>query len=105
MNILKANISSALLVALAVAALCFVLYYATTGSLLPAGGSYRASFSPSHSPDYAPSSATDRAAVPAQVRGIAIDPESGEPVVRDEQVDSSGPVRPVMGPQSGRVQQ
>jgi hypothetical protein len=104
-NVLKTNVSSALLVAVALAALCLALYYATTGSLLPAGASYRTSFSPSRTPDYAPRSATSRAAPAAQIRGIIIDPESGEPLARDEQVDSNAPVRPVKGPQPGRVQQ
>ena len=105
MNVLKANAPSALLVALALAAICLALYYATTGSLLPAGGDYRASFSPGRSADYAPRSATGHAAPAAQVRGIVVDPESGEAVVRDPQVDSAAPVRPVRGPQPGRVQQ
>jgi hypothetical protein len=104
-NVLKANVSSILLVVATLAVLCLALYYTTTGSLLPAGGTYRASFSPSRSPDYAPRSATDGTAPPAQIRGIKIDPESGEPLVRDEQVDSAAPVRPVKGPQPGRVQQ
>jgi hypothetical protein len=104
-NVLKANVFSALTVAVALAALCLALYYATTGSLLPGGGAYRASFSPSHSPDYAPRPATDGAAPAAQIRGVTFDPESGEPLVRDERVDSSAPVRPVRGPQPGRARQ
>ena len=105
MNVLKANVSSALLMAFALVALCLALYYVSTGSMLPAGGTHRASFSPSRSPDYAPRPTTDGTAPPAQIRGITIDPESGEPLVRDEQVDSDAPVRPVKGPQGGRVQQ
>ena len=105
MNVLKANAPPILLAVVILAALCLALYYVTTGSLLPAGGTHRASFSPSRSPDYAPRPTGDGAAPPAQIRGITIDPESGEPLVRDEQVDSDAPVRPVKGPQGGRVQQ